>query len=214
VNVQKTFTYLRLEPYEGKLSSTVLRRERRGNPPDPADVDRLNIATISIDYGRKGFATRGKEQEGRISYEDGIAIALSAFKEAQATADPQTIILAEYTFLTQELQFCEKSDKDSITSLTKAVQFFDDAFLVLSVVDDCTAYKVVEKAFPHDGKYRVKVFPKDSFHVACDSHKTRIRNMLKTPGIDPIEKALLKQRLANLPAAQNGYIEKQKKALA
>jgi hypothetical protein len=34
--------------------------------------------------------------------------------------------------------------------------------------------------------------------------------MLKTPGIDPIEKALLKQRFANLPAAQNGYIEKQK----
>ena len=26
-----------LEPYEGKLSCTVLRRERRGNPPDPAN---------------------------------------------------------------------------------------------------------------------------------------------------------------------------------
>ena len=33
------------------------------------------------------------------------------------------------------------------------------------------------------------------------------------PRIDPIEKSLLKQRLANLPSAQNGYIEKQKKAL-
>jgi len=32
--------------------------------------------------------------------------------------------------------------------------------------------------------------------------------------LDPIEKALLKQRLANLPAAKNSYIEKQKKALA
>ena len=31
--------------------------------------------------------------------------------------------------------------------------------------------------------------------------------------LDPIEKALLKQRLIYLPAAQNGYIEKQKKAL-
>jgi hypothetical protein len=29
---------VRLEPYEGKLSRTVLRRERRGNPPDPADL--------------------------------------------------------------------------------------------------------------------------------------------------------------------------------
>jgi hypothetical protein len=38
-------------------------------------------------------------EEGRISYEKGIADALSVFKEAQATSDPQTIILAEYTLL-------------------------------------------------------------------------------------------------------------------
>jgi hypothetical protein len=176
-------------------------------------VDSIITATTSIDYGRKGFATRGKAEEGRISYEDGIALALSAFKEAQTTADPQTIILAEYTFLTQELQFCDKSDKDSITSLTKAIQSFDDAFLALQAVEE-GGYITVEKAIPHCKEYRVKGFPKDSFHIACVSHKTRIQNMLKTPGIDPIEKALLKQRLANLPAAQNGYIEKQKKALA
>jgi hypothetical protein len=32
-------------------------------------------------------------------------------------------------------------------------------------------------------------------------------------GIDPIEKALLKQRLVNLSAGQGGYVEKQSKAL-
>jgi hypothetical protein len=37
--------------------------------------------------------------------------------------------------------------------------------------------------------------------------------MLRTPGTDQIEKSLLKQRFANLSAAQNGYIEKQKIAL-
>jgi hypothetical protein len=177
-------------------------------------VSSIADAALTIDSGRKGIATRGKAEEGRISYEDGIAEALTTFKEAQTLADPQTLILAEYTFLTQELQFCEKSDKDSITSLAKAIQFFDDAFLVLNVVDDSTTYKVVEKAFPHDSKYRVKGFPKDSFHIACGSHKTRIQNMLKTPGIDPIEKALLKQRFVNLSAAQKSYIEKQRKALA
>jgi hypothetical protein len=120
---------------------------------------------FNIDAGRKGFATRGKAEEGRISYETGIAEAMSAFKEAQATADPQIIIIAEYTFL---------NHKD----------------------------------------YRVSGYPKDSFHIACGSHITRIKNMLRTPGVDPIEKSLLKQRLSNLPTAQNGYIEKQKKALA
>jgi hypothetical protein len=177
-------------------------------------VDSISAATVSIDYGRKGFATRGKAEEGRISYETGISAALIAFKEAQTTADPQTIILAEYTFIIQELQFCEKSDKDTLSSLTKAIQSFDDAFLSLTVVEDSTVYQGTEKTIPHDKDYRVSGFPKDSFHIACGSHKTRIKNMLRTPGVDPIEKTLLKQRLANLTAAQNSYIEKQKKALA
>jgi hypothetical protein len=175
-------------------------------------VNSIISATAGIDFGRKGFATRGKAEEGRISYEDGVAKALSTFKEAQTTADPQIMILAEYTFITQELQFCDKSDKDSISSLTKAIQSFDDAYLAIKSVAE-SEYKIADNIFPHNGKYRVKGFPMDSFHIACIGHRTRIRNMLKTPGIDPIEKSLLKQRLANLPAAQNGYIEKQKLAL-
>jgi hypothetical protein len=171
-------------------------------------------AAANIDAGRKGFATRGKAEEGRISYETGIAEALTAFQEAQAAADPQTMILAEYTFLTQELQFCEKTDKDSLSSLTQAIQSFDDAFLALSVVENPN-YIITDKTTPHHKKYRVGGgFPKDSFHIACISHKTRLQNILRAPGIDPIEKALLKQRLANLPAAQSGYVERQRKSLA
>jgi len=177
-------------------------------------VDSINEAVISIDAGRKGFATRGKEQEGRISYEKGIAKALAAFQKAQATADPQTIILAEYTFITQELQFCEKTDKDSLNSLNKAIRFFDDAFLALKTVEDKAQYQGVENSIPHDKDYRVSGFPKDAYHIACSSHKARLKNILRTPGLDPIEKALLKQRLANLSAGQGRYVEKQKKALA
>jgi hypothetical protein len=123
------------------------------------------------------------------------------------------MILAEYTFLIQELQFCEKTDKESLSSLNKAIQRFDDAFLALKAVED-SGYKMVDQAIPHDKDYRVMGYPKDSFHIACHSHKTRIKNILRAPGIDPIEKSLLKQRLANLPTAQNAYIEKQKKALS
>jgi hypothetical protein len=177
----------------------------------------INAAT-QIDAGRKGFATKGRAEEGRISYETGIAAAMSAFQEASnqgfaATADPQTIILVEYTFLSQELEFCEKTDKDSLSSLTQALQSFDDAFLALKAVEGLH-YEAVEQATPHNGKYRVNGFPKDSFHIACTSHKTRLQNILRAPGIDPIEKALLKQRLANLSTAQGGYVEKQKKTLA
>jgi len=173
---------------------------------------RVSASVISIDAGRKGFATRGKEQEGRILYETGIAEAMTAFNEAQSTTDPYTIILAEYTFLSQELQFCEADDKDSLSSLTRAIQSFDDAFLALGVVEE-PRYTAVEKATPHAGKYRVHGFPKDSFHIACAGHRTRLQNILRTPGLDPIEKALLKKRFENLSAAQSGYIEKQRKVL-
>jgi hypothetical protein len=174
-------------------------------------IDSVSQATASIDFGRKGFATKGKAEEGRVSYEEGIARAMSAFKEAQASADPQILILAEYTFISQELQFCDKSDKDSFSSLTKAVESFDDAFLALKAVENPN-YKITDETTPHNGKYRVSGFPKDSFHIACIGHKTRLQNILRSPGIDQIEKALLKQRFANLSTAQHGYIEKQKKA--
>ena len=175
-------------------------------------VDSINEAVINIDAGRKGFATRGKEHVGRISYEKGISEAMTAFQEAQASVDPQTIILAEYAFISQELEFCGKSDKDTLSSLTQAIQSFDDAFLALQAVEE-PGYKTAEKTYPHSGKYRVRGFPKDAFHTACIGHKTRLKNILRAPGIDAIEKAVLKQRFANLPTAQDMYIEKQKKAL-
>jgi len=181
-------------------------------------INRVYDSAANIDFGRKGFAIIGKEREGRISYEDGIAQAMSAFKDASnqrfaATADPETIILAEYTFISQELQSCDKSDKDSLSSLTLAIKRLDDAFLVLKIVEDKTIYQAVESAFAHKREFRFRGLPKDSFHVACGSLKTRLGNILKTPGLDLIEKALLKQRFKNITAGQNGYIEKQKKTL-
>jgi hypothetical protein len=178
----------------------------------------ISDAAISIELGRKGFATRGKAEEGRISYEKGIAKALSAFQQASnqrfaASADPETIILAEYTFLSQEFEFCDKTDKDSLSSLTLAIQSLDEAFLVLKIVEDKTLYQAVENSFSHKSKYRFRGFPKDSYHVACGSLKTRLQNILRAPGIDSIEKDLLKQRFKNLTAGQGGYMELQRKAL-
>jgi hypothetical protein len=111
----------------------------------------------------------------------------------------------EYTFITQELEFCEKSDKDTLKSLTQAIQFFDDAFLVLKIIEDKTLYQegnlrstgsveeqVVENSYSHKSDCRYRGFPKDAFHIPCGSHKTRLQNIILSSGIDPIEKALLK----------------------
>ena len=177
-------------------------------------INSIYKAALIIDSGRKGIATRGKAEEGRISYEVGIAEALYAFRDAQATVDPQTIILAEYTFISLEFQLCDETDKDSQSSLTQAVQSFDDAFLALKIVEDGSLYQGAEQTYPHSQKYRVGGFPKDAFHIACIAHRTRLQNILRAPGIDAIEKALLKQRFANLSTAQNSYIEKQKAVMA
>jgi len=134
-------------------------------------------AALGIDTGRKGFAIRGTEAEGRISYEKGIAEAMLNFKDAQISADPQALILAEYTFITQERELCPKSDADTLNSLTQAIASFDDAFLALNDVEkEC--YKTAENIFPHNGKYRFKGYPKDSFHIACIAHQTRIKNAI------------------------------------
>ena len=175
---------------------------------------KISIAVLNIDAGRKGFATKGKAEEGRISFEEGIASALILFREAQVSTDTEILILAEYTFICQELELCDESDKEALSSLTLAKQSFDDAFLALQVVENSASYKEGDKLFPHHKDYRTKGFPRDAYHIAINSHKTRIKNALRVFGVDPIEKALLKQRLANLETAKTGYLGKQKKAMA
>jgi hypothetical protein len=170
-------------------------------------------SAFRIDDGRKGFAIPGKEREGRISYEDGIALALATFQEAQRSADPQTLILVEVTFLSQELEFCAKGDTDTKNSLPRALQSFRDSLRSLEVVEDAERYKSAEMTHPTDPKKRVEGFPKDAFHQACASHQARLRNILRTPGVNMQEKALLKQRAVNMKTAQGAYVEKQRKAL-
>jgi hypothetical protein len=176
-------------------------------------LNRLVSHTNDIDMGRKGFATDGKEREGRISYAKGIAGAATAFLEAQTAADSQIIILAEMVFLEQELQFCHESDAITRSSLTQAIQSFEDALRCLKTVENKTLYQGAETTHPTGPKYRIQGFPKDAFHLACIAHRTRIGNVLRSPGINMTEKAVLQQRTVNMRTAQGSYIEKQAKAL-
>ena len=42
------------------------------------------LAATNIDKGRRYLSTDGLEYAGRLSYEDGISLALTTFKDAQA----------------------------------------------------------------------------------------------------------------------------------
>jgi hypothetical protein len=170
----------------------------------------FSVETIAL--GRKNLATDGREHKGRLFYEDGILTAAIGFEEARTTADPQTMMLAEEAFVEQELQFCSEQDTHTRSSLEAALQSFDDAFLSLEAVEG-SGYGEADKTWPHNAKNRIQSFPKDAFHQACIAHRTRLNNILRSPGINMIEKAVLEQRAANMTAAQSGYIELQKKAL-
>jgi hypothetical protein len=122
-------------------------------------INRIFQAVVHIDVGRKGLATNGEEHNGRIHYESGISAALSAFREAQSSADPQTLILAELAFLQQELQFCHETDADTKSSLIQAIQSFEDALRSLEVVEDAVIYQGAEKTYPTSPKYRIQGFP-------------------------------------------------------
>jgi hypothetical protein len=176
-------------------------------------LNNIILGAADIDDGRRNLTVDGLEHAGRVSYECGISLALTTFKDAQASTDPQTMALIELTFLQQELKFCHETDTITQSSLSQAIQSFEDALRCLKIVEDSTLYKGAEAAFPTAPKYRYHGFPRDAIHLACTAHRTRLQNSLRTPGINMIEKTVLTQRAANMTAIQAAYTEKQRKAL-
>jgi hypothetical protein len=166
-----------------------------------------------IENGRRGLDTYGKETEGHASYDKGIAGALEDFANAGESRNCQVIDLAELLFIQQDLQFTQKDDTDAKASLNKGIQDFTDGLKSLEVVKKPDEYKIGEQLFPTYYKYRVEGCPYDAYQIACEGHKLRLKNILRSPGINMKEKAVLRQRLANMPIAQAAYLELQKNAL-
>ena len=177
-------------------------------------IDNIAYSATRIDLGRKGLITDGHEKNGRILLENGIHIAMNAFKEAQLSKNPLLVIQAEQVFLKQEFKFCDKSNITTINSLNAAIVLFDDVMRCFKIVESPILYQAVEATHPTAKKYRAKGFVLiDAFHIACNSHRTRIQNTLRTPGMNMDEKALYSQRKVNLSTAKELYMEKQRIAL-
>ncbi|MDR2482409.1 MAG: hypothetical protein LBD08_02115 [Treponema sp.] len=178
-------------------------------------IAKIHESVLRIDVGRKGQNTDGLERKGRINYEAGLSLAMEVFKAVQMIAplDLELIMMAEYTFISQELQFCAAADTNTVSSLTNAIHDIDEAFSALKILENEPVYQFVEQSISHHLNFRYKGMVKDAFHAACLGHKARIRNILKSPGISLVEKELLQQRYSNMVTAQLVYLSKQKKAL-
>jgi len=177
-------------------------------------VDRIAIAAQSLDRGRYGLATDGQEHAGRLDYEEGINGLSVAFKEALDNQDPRIILLADWVYQNQELEFSRKASRESAVSISQGIADFNDALRCLEVLEKENAYRDVEKTYPASRpKFRYKGMPKDAFHVACSGHLTRLRNALMTPGMNALEESLYKRRQINIAAAQKIYFGKQTAAI-
>jgi len=98
-------------------------------------VNNIFSAAVNIDKGRKNLTLDGFEHIGRLFYEDGISTILEIFKNAQASADPQTMILLELSFLRLEFQFCNDTDTITRSSLAYAIQSFEDSIRCLKIIE-------------------------------------------------------------------------------
>ena len=106
-------------------------------------VNNIVLAASDIALGRKNLTINGLEHSGRLSYEDGISTALETYKNACISADPLIMISVELTFLQQEFQYCDESDSFTRSSLTQAIQSFEDSLRSLKIVQDSTDRKSV-----------------------------------------------------------------------
>ncbi|MHC6202172.1 hypothetical protein ACYULU_03150 [Breznakiellaceae bacterium SP9] len=120
----------------------------------------------------------------------------------------------EQTFLTEELRYCSPAEPEVLASKKAAIASFIDAQRALTAVKDFAGYKIAELTYARTPKYRYHGMPKDAFHIAALSHRTRLRNNLSTMGINTVERQVYEQRAANLSAAVNAYLSLQEKALA
>ena len=93
--VRQTLAYLRPEPYEGKLSRTVLRQERRGNPPDLADQKQI-AADITRKKGDYVFALKENHPE--------------TYAEVAALFPENELVEAEYTEVSKDHGRVEKRE--------------------------------------------------------------------------------------------------------
>jgi hypothetical protein len=170
----------------------------------------------NIYLGRQGLAAEGDEGAGRILFSTGLSDALKIFKEVHSNAayDLETLLLVEYAYLTEERRYCGPAEPGVFASMTAALASFDDALHALEAVQDAVGYKAADKTWPHQPKYRYHNMPKDAFHIACNAHRTRLNNTLRTPGINAVEREVYEQRAENMSAAQNAYLNKQQSALA
>jgi hypothetical protein len=170
-------------------------------------------AVAAIAAGRDTLEIDGMEHEGMVNFKKGNGAAAALYAGAMNSNDCELMLLAEYTYLSEEREHAEDDQRGAEASAAAALQSFDDAFLALQAVEDADFYKCAELTFPHRKGWRYNGCPNDAFQLACAGHITRINNGLSRFGINRRDRELAQLRIQMFELAQEVYLAKQKKAL-
>jgi hypothetical protein len=169
---------------------------------------RISDSVSLIVAGKEFLYTPKKEAKGLVIFNNGKTNAINAFKDAEASKDIKTLVQSEQTFLKQDLALTK--DKFVLPSLNKAIISFDDAMLAYNALITKDEYKAANKTYASiDGKDRIKGVPVDAFHNACNSHRVRLSNSLRSTSVSIQEKELIQERIKIINLALKLYIEKQ-----
>jgi hypothetical protein len=172
---------------------------------------RIADSVLLIAKGRVYLHTPKKEASGRAILNKGIYKAESAFGDAVKSKDAAVMIRVELVFVNQELQYSDNSFTGG--SLEAAKTNLTDALNSHKVLFSTKSYPDADKTHSTGRAYRYKTLPKDAFHIACNSHITRLSNTLRSTELSPNMRALYKARIENMQAAKEIYIEKQREIL-
>jgi hypothetical protein len=162
--------------------------------------------------GRKALTTEGLSNDGLIMLNDGQKSIIGIFNDAIASGNVDLMLDAMMFYTAQELVQNDVAEEVARSSAETAMAKFQDAVLSLKAVKtDC--YSVVDDCIPHSKNYRHGKYPRDSFHIACDSDRMRIMKGLTEFGHSPAMLDLAKTRRDLVDAAQSAYCNLQEAAL-
>jgi hypothetical protein len=131
---------------------------------------RIYTSVTDIYNGRAWLDTDGLERNGRIGFNKGLAAALAAFQEVEAEADLESLILCEYTYESQEFQYCGDEDTATKDTLTTAMEGFKDAQVALKILGISESYRIAEQTYSRHKDCRYNGMHQQQ--SCCKTHST------------------------------------------
>ena len=165
-----------------------------------------------INIGRKNLTVQGKTEKGLRALNKGISKTMKVFDSVVGNS-PKSILQIELLILNEDLNYCDKDHKQLKTSLEKAIFTIKEALCSCSVVTNPDKYRFANATHSHLSSNLYQGVPKDVFHLACNSHKTRLQNYQHTPGMGEVERNFYARRMRNLSVAKSLYVKLQQEAL-